>query len=114
MLDKLAGAGYNISMEQFIIGQLKFEWDDSKNEINMYKHNVSFEEAATVFDDDNAIILDDPDHSTYEQRFIILGFSTEGNLLMVCHCERHNADVIRLISARKATKPEQKQYFNRR
>lgn len=101
-------------MEQFIIGQLKFEWDDNKNEINMDKHNVSFEEAATVFDDDNAIILDDPDHSTYEQRFIILGFSTEGNLLMVCHCERCNADVIRLISARKATKPEQKQYFNRR
>ncbi len=66
MLDKRAGVGYNISMEQFIIGQLKFEWDDNKNEINMYKHNVSFEEAATVFDDDNAIILDDPDHSTYE------------------------------------------------
>lgn len=96
------------------IGGLKFAWDEDKNRINIVKHKISFEEAATVFDDDYAVMLEDPDHSAYEQRFLILGFSTYGNLLMVCHCERDDNNVIRLITARKATGIEQKQYFKRK
>lgn len=89
---------YNI-----IIERLNFEWDESKNNINKRKHNVSFEEAMTVFQDTSALVIDDPDHSDQEERFIILGFSSKANLLVVCHCYRKNDSVIRIISARKAT-----------
>ncbi len=89
---------------------IEFEWDASKNTANRKKHRISFEEAKTVFYDENARIIDDPDHSENEERFIILGFSYKLNLLMVSHCYRSSKDTIRIISARKATKLESKQY----
>ena len=88
---------------------MKFEWDDKKAQSNISKHKISFEEASTVFYDDEAILFDDPDHSEDEERFNMLGFSPSANLLIVCHCIREK-DIIRIISARKATKNEAKQY----
>ena len=85
---------------------IKFEWDENKNRINLRKHGVSFEEAKTVFYDDAALVIDDPEHSEEEDRFIILGLSSQANLLVVCHCCRESDTVIRIISARKATKTE--------
>lgn len=90
---------------------IKFEWDENKNRINQSKHKISFEEAKTVFYDENALVIDDPNHSKEEERFIILGFSKKANLLVVCHCYRESESVIRIISARKATKTEEKQYY---
>lgn len=92
--------------------QLKFEWDENKNKINMNKHNISFEEAKTVFYDEEALVIDDPDHSENEERFIILGESNKANILVVCHCYRVSDTVIRIISARKATKTETSQYYD--
>ena len=89
---------------------MKFEWDENKAQSNIVKHKISFEEASTVFYDANAILFDDPDHSEDEARFNILGFSESANLLIVCHCTRDNDKIIRIISARKATKNETKQY----
>lgn len=89
---------------------IKFEWDENKNQINKKKHDVLFDEAKTVFYDENALCIDDPDHSEEEERFIILGTSVKANLLVVCHCIRFG-EVIRIISARKATKSEMKQYY---
>lgn len=89
---------------------LKFEWDENKNRINQSKHKVSFEEAKTVFYDVEAVVIDDPEHSKEEERFIILGFSKKANLLVVCHCYRATETVIRIISARKATRIESEQY----
>ena len=89
---------------------IRFEWDENKNTINQRKHSVSFEEAKTVFYDENALLLDDPDHSADEDRFILLGLSREMKLLVVCHCYRCSDTVIRIISARKATKNESKYY----
>ena len=74
---------------------LKFEWDENKNKINKSKHKVSFEEAKTVFYDVEALVIDDPDHSEDEERFIILGESSRANLLVVCHCYRVSETVIR-------------------
>ena len=91
---------------------LKFEWDDAKNEINRKKHGVSFEEARSVFDDEDALVISDPEHSEEEERFIILGYSLRANLLVVCHCYRHLDSVIRIISARKATANETRQYHD--
>lgn len=79
--------------------------------INRKKHNVSFEEAKTVFYDDNALLISDPDHSESEERFILLGASSEAKILLVCHCYRQSESVIRIISARKATKRESNCYF---
>ncbi|MCC8100438.1 MAG: BrnT family toxin [Clostridiales bacterium] len=93
--------------------RLTFEWDENKNRINKRKHSVSFEEAQTVFYDEEALLIDDPEHSQEEERFIILGLSKKANLLVVCHCYRASETVIRLISARKATKTESKQYQER-
>lgn len=90
---------------------IKFEWDKNKNELNQKKHKISFEEAKTVFYDEEALLIDDPEHSQKEARFIILGFSKRANLLVVCHCYRASESVIRIISARKATKNEAKQYY---
>ena len=106
-IDKDGIYNYNI-----IIEIPRFEWDENKNTINKIKHHVTFEEAKTVFDDVEALVIDDPDHSQNEERFIILGFSTLANLLVVCHCYRENDTVIRIISARKATKREVKQYHD--
>lgn len=92
------------------MNEIKFEWDENKNTINKRKHGISFEEAQTVFRDEEALVIDDPDHSQEEERFIILGFSEKANLLVVCHCYRASDSIIRLISARKATRTEQGYY----
>ena len=85
---------------------LRFEWDESKAKSNLKKHKVSFEEAKTVFIDENARLIDDPEHSEEEARFILMGLSEELKMLIVCHCYRESDQVIRIISARKATKQE--------
>lgn len=92
------------------MNELRFEWDENKNISNQKKHRISFEEAQTVFYDDNALLIDDPDHSEEEERFILLGFSRRANMLVVCHCYRRSDSVIRIISARKATKNEERAY----
>jgi len=93
---------------------MRFEWDPHKAEINQRKHGVSFDEAATVFDDDEALRIFDPDHSEDEDRFIMLGMSAVLRLLVVCHCYRANDEVIRIISARKATRNEGSAYMRRK
>ena len=93
----------------------EFEWDELKNQINIKKHKVSFQEAETVFDDKEAIFISDPDYSEPDDdRFIILGLSRQENLLVVCHCYRVSDTVVRIISARKATKNETNLYNDRR
>ena len=87
-----------------------FEWDETKNDKNILKHGVNFQEASTVFRDTQAVILDDAAHSQYEERFIIIGESEKQRILMVCHCYRNNDEIIRIISARKATKTEHNIY----
>jgi uncharacterized DUF497 family protein len=87
-----------------------FEWDNRKNLSNQRKHGVSFEEARTAFLDENARLIADPDSSTEEDRFILLGLSIRLRLLVVCHCYRENDRVIRLISARKAAPSERREY----
>lgn len=89
---------------------LEFQWDESKNRENIRKHGVSFEEARSVFSDENALRFFDPDHSEEEDRFIMLGMSSNLRMLVVCHCFRQNDEVIRIISARKADKDEEKNY----
>lgn len=89
---------------------IRFEWDENKNTINTRKHKISFEEAQTVFYDAEALVIPDPEHSQDEERFIILGMSRQANLLVVCHCYRESETVIRIISARKATRNESVQY----
>ena len=88
---------------------LKFEWDENKNISNQRKHSISFEEAKTVFIDELARLIPDPDSSEGEERFILMGVSSQSKLLTVCHCER-GLNTIRIISARKADKQERKQY----
>jgi uncharacterized DUF497 family protein len=90
--------------------ELRFEWDEAKNRQNIKKHGVSFEEAQTVFLDDSAIRFFDPDHSDNEDRFIMLGISVKLRVLVVCHCYRESGHVIRIISARKATRQEATHY----
>lgn len=92
------------------MNELRFEWDENKNISNQKKHRISFEEAQTVFYDDNALLIDDPDHSEEKERFILLGFSKRANMLVVCHCYRRSDSVIRIIAARKATKNEERAY----
>ena len=89
---------------------LQFEWDESKNRANIKKHGVSFDEAQTVFLDEEARRYYDPDHSHTEDRFILLGISFKLRLLVVCHCHRQRGNVIRIISARKADKQETQDY----
>jgi uncharacterized protein len=88
-----------------------FQWDKNKNLSNIKKHNISFEEAKTVFFDDNARFIPDPEHSKYEERFIILGMSNKLKLLVVIHTYKEDPEIIRIISARKATKSESKYYY---
>jgi len=88
----------------------RFAWDNAKFHANLKKHNISFEEAATVFDDDSALFFDDESHSQDEDRFIIIGYSNRERMLMVCHCYRDDNQVIRIISARKANRTEQQLY----
>jgi uncharacterized DUF497 family protein len=87
-----------------------FIWDDTKACANFKKHGVSFEEARSVFHDDHARLIADPDHSEEEERFIILGISLKPRLIIVCHCYRENDTVIRIISARTATRREANLY----
>jgi uncharacterized DUF497 family protein len=88
---------------------LKFTWNETKAATNFEKHGVSFEEARAVFVDEFARLIADPDHSDEEDRFLLLGLGSKLRLLVVCHCYR-DGDVIRIISARKAKKPERQQY----
>jgi len=88
---------------------IRFAWDKAKAAENLRKHGVSFEEASTVFADENARLKHDPDHSQEEDRFILLGLSAKLRMLIVCHVHRKE-QIIRLISARKATRNESKQY----
>jgi uncharacterized DUF497 family protein len=85
---------------------IKFEWDPPKAEANIKKHKISFDEAKSVFYDEFAIQFFDEEHSSNEERFLMLGMSSGAKLLIVCHCERQYGEVIRIISARKATKRE--------
>lgn len=92
----------------------EFSWDPKKNLSNIRKHGVSFEEAKTIFLDDYAIRYFDPDHSSEEDRFIMLGISETIRVLVVCHCYLQEDSVIRIISARKATKNEEDSYWKER
>ena len=87
-----------------------FDWDANKNRINIRRHGISFYEAVSAFSDENAVLIADEEHSEEEDRFVLLGLSEKARLLVVCHCYRESDLVIRIISARKATKPEWIQY----
>lgn len=90
---------------------IKFEWNSTKAASNLRKHGVSFEEAKSVFFDEFAVQFYDSDNSELEEdRFLMLGRSTASRILIVCHCERESGNVIRIISARKATRNERKYY----
>ena len=91
--------------------ELRFEGDEKKDKANQKKHDVSFEEARTVFYDENAIQFYDPDHSDEEDRFILLGLSFKPQVLVVCHCIRKSETVVRIISARRADKIEEQEYW---
>jgi uncharacterized DUF497 family protein len=88
----------------------RFEWESRKANANVKKHGITFEEAKSVFYDDHAKLLDDPDHSDEEERFVLLGLSHTLRVLLVCHCYRSEGNIIRIISARKATSKESKDY----
>jgi len=94
------------------MSNIRFEWDERKSRENKRKHGVSFEEAQTVFLDENAIRYFDPDHSDDETRFLMLGMSFTLRVFVVCHCYRSSDLVIRIISARKADKREQEDYWS--
>jgi len=89
---------------------ISFEWDTKKASSNLDKHGISFDEAKTAFWDPNARIIHDPDHSANEDRFILLGMSQHLNILIVCHCYKEADKVIRIISARRASKEESSNY----
>ena len=89
---------------------IRFEWDSKKAQANLRKHKVSFEDAQSVFSDERALLIDDPDHSEDEERFVLLGLSQTLRLLVVVHCYRAEGRVIRIISARKADAEEQSIY----
>jgi uncharacterized protein len=93
--------------------EIRFEWDPAKALTNARKHGVTFEEAQTAFFDDLAFVIDDPDHSQDEARFVLLGFSAEARMLVVVHGYRTDPDTIRIISARKASKAERVVYVKR-
>ncbi len=94
--------------------ELEFEWDKKKDKSNAKKHGVSFEEARTVFFDEQAIQFYDPEHSDEEDRFILLGTSFKLKTLVVCHCFREEETKIRIISARKADAEEEQAYWSNR
>lgn len=92
---------------------MRFEWNQRKSRLNQRKHGVGFEEATTVFYDEYARLIDDPEHSEDEDRFVLLGISAKLRLLVVCHCYRDAQHIIRIISARKATRREALQSTDR-
>lgn len=95
------------------MSHLEFEWSPVKAASNVKKHGVSFEEARTAFEDEEALLIPDPEHSVGEERFVLLGVSAASRLVVVIHCER-GPDVIRIISARKADRTERATYLSRR
>jgi uncharacterized DUF497 family protein len=107
-LDIICKHPYSVHMNE-----IRFEWNGPKNRANKRKHGVSFEEAQTVFLDENAIRFSDPNHSAAEDRFLMLGISFQLRTLVVCHCFRAGNAVIRIISARKADRAEEADYWNR-
>ena len=92
---------------------LRFQWDENKDRSNRQKHGISFQEARTVFYDEQALEFADPEHSVSEDRFLMLGLSLRLRVLLVCHCFRESESIIRIISARKATKKERAVYTRR-
>ena len=93
------------------VDRIRFEWDPAKARANLRKHGISFEEAESAFYDDHALVEDDPEHSEREEeRFLLLGLSAALRVLVVVHCYRESDSVIRLISARRATRTERAQY----
>jgi hypothetical protein len=92
------------------MSNIRFEWGANKAAANQRKHGVTFDEARTVFFDENAKLINDPDHSDDEDRFVMLGLSSNFRFVLVCHCYREQGNVIRIISARKASTQESKQY----
>jgi uncharacterized DUF497 family protein len=92
------------------MNELRFEWHSTKSAVNAKKHGISFDEAKSVFSDENAKLISDPDHSDDEDRFLLLGISVRLRTLVVCHCYRGDDNIIRIISARKATTSESKIY----
>ena len=94
------------------MGGISFTWDDGKARANRRKHGVSFEEAASAFSDENARLMYDQGHSDAEDRFVLLGLASSLRLVVVCHCYRDRDRVIRIISARKADRDEQSQYWS--
>lgn len=95
-------------------GYIDFEWDERKAAINLAKHGVSFESAADAFSDPYARVVPDRGHSDYEERFFLIGMDLESHVLTVCHCERHGGSTIRIISVRKSTRTEERQYWRYR
>jgi len=100
---------YNVHMKKLV-----FEWNKRKENANIKKHGISFDEARTIFYDENAVQFFDPDHSDEEDRFILVGVSHRLNTLVVCHCFRENEITVRIISARKADKDEENVYWSYR
>ena len=94
------------------MGNIEFAWDRRKARSNVAKHGVSLEEAQTVFFDESARLIDDPDHSDEEERFLLLGYCFQARCLLVTHCYRLGTSVVRLISARRATPREEKVYWS--
>ena len=107
-LDEFLRCTYTVCM-----AELRFEWDPDKAAQNARKHRVSFEEAETVFSDEFAVLIDDPEHSGQEDRFLLLGLSSKLRTLVVAHCYRSTSDVIRIISARRASRTERNTYNQR-
>jgi hypothetical protein len=95
------------------MSELRFEWDHAKAIANKRKHGISFEEAQSVFVDEAAVLIDDPDHSRQEERFLLVGLSAGLRVLTVSHCYRKADEVIRIISARKSTRNERDAYSRR-
>jgi uncharacterized DUF497 family protein len=95
------------------MANLIITWDPRKATANERKHGVTFDEASSTFYDDSALLIADPQHSDSEDRFILLGYSSRLRMLAVCHCHQEDAETIRIISARKATKQERVQYTKR-
>ncbi|MDP8207353.1 MAG: BrnT family toxin [Candidatus Electryonea clarkiae] len=96
------------------MNHLQFEWDERKEKQNVKKHGISFNEARSVFYDENAMQFFDPDHSDDEDRFIIIGLSFKLRVVIVCHCFREDETVVRIISARRANKSEEQDFWRLR
>ena len=106
-----SGLGYTYIV---FMGELRFEWDRRKDRANVTKHGISFEEARAVFYDEHAVQFYDPDNSEEEDRFILIGMSIKLRVVVVCHCFREDELVVRIISARRANRAEENDYWRQR